>query len=288
MKAYVNQEWMELQEALEEIAATCKNRLQQAERSYYRVQEALQRIKEYIAAYDFADKEEEIYFFKEIKPQFLSELIFHMKVFYVEADRPVGNHENLIAYYNHVMENTAAYFGRHHNFYIYYRMGRTVLDHQYFVRTAEKLALLPEYSLDNDPKFSNAYSYRLAKMQAYERLNEYITATMHHLNGTSLPGEHSGKTYRPRLKWTDAKVKLIELVYGLFAKGSVDNGNADIKSLMEAVQYMFNIDLGNYYAVFQQNIRIRKKKRTVFIDELGEYLERRMDELDDNPRMSVL
>ncbi|MBS1526056.1 MAG: RteC domain-containing protein [Bacteroidetes bacterium] len=280
MKAYANQEWIKLQQALEEIATTAKNRMHQAERSYYCAQETLQRIKEYIVGYDFSGEDEEVYFFKEIKPLFLNELIFHMKVFYVEADKPIGNADKVTAYYNQVMEHTAAYFERNHSFYIYYHMERTDLDRTYFTRTSEKLELLPEYSLDNDPKFSNAYSYRLAKMQAYERLNNYLQNCIYHLEH---PGAFTAdpQKNKPRNLWTDTKAALIELAYAIHSRGAVNHGQGDVKQFITDLEAFFNVQVGNFYRTFQ-GMRIRKKSRTPFLDTLKESLENRMDDSDLN------
>ncbi len=67
-------------EDLSEISSQSGNTLQKAERSYQCVQRVIRNLKVFILDYSFRDQAEEIKFFKEIKPQFLSELIYYKEV----------------------------------------------------------------------------------------------------------------------------------------------------------------------------------------------------------------
>ncbi len=85
------------------------------------------------------------------------------------------------------------------------------------------------------------------------------------------------------INWTGSKVSLVELLYALQSAGSCNNGNIDLKQLAKHFECIFNIDLGNYYRVFQE-MRIRKINRTTFLDHLKTRLVQRMDEADENPK----
>ena len=76
------------------------------------------------------------------------------------------------------------------------------------------------------------------------------------------------------------KVSLIELIYSLQTAGVINNGTADIKLLTNFFERTFQVDLGNVYNVFQE-MRIRKKNRSSFLDQLKERLIQRMDEADE-------
>ena len=82
-----------------------------------------------------------------------------------------------------------------------------------------------------------------------------------------------------QLKWTGSKVALIELLYGIHATSVVEGGRADIKQLAKGLEQLFNLNLGNYYRVYQ-DIRLRKKGQTQYIDCMKSQLIRKMDELD--------
>jgi hypothetical protein len=52
--------------------------------------EAFKQLKEFISSYHFQDKDEEILFFKEVKPKLCSRLIYYRKVYNIEMNRPIG------------------------------------------------------------------------------------------------------------------------------------------------------------------------------------------------------
>ena len=78
-----------------------------------------------------------------------------------------------------------------------------------------------------------------------------------------------GKEHR----WTDTKIAAIQLVYGIHAAGSVDNGNAEIGELAALFEKHFHVDLGNVYHAFG---RLRGQQNpTAFLDEMKERLLKR-------------
>lgn len=52
--------------------------------------EAFDRLKQYIIGYRFQNDDEEIKFFKEIKPRLFCRLIYYRKLYNIEMNRPVG------------------------------------------------------------------------------------------------------------------------------------------------------------------------------------------------------
>jgi hypothetical protein len=137
----------------------------------------------------------------------------------------------------------------------------------------------PVFSMDMDMRYSTCQGAKLAKMLAYHRIIKYLLQVINGIE--SMPTKESSLKYK--LTWTDSKVNLIELAYALHAKGCLNHGKADIKQIVELLEFVFQIDLGNFYGVFQQNIRLRKLKSTTeFLNQLVEYLKRRMDDLEVN------
>ena len=55
--------------------------------------EAFDRLKQYIIGYRFQNDDEEITFFKEIKPRLFCRLIYYRKLYNIEMNRPVGSIE---------------------------------------------------------------------------------------------------------------------------------------------------------------------------------------------------
>ncbi|MBS1780998.1 MAG: RteC domain-containing protein [Bacteroidetes bacterium] len=275
MKRFTAEELAAMHRELQQIEDTSESYLQLAERSYNTVQEYLQRLKSFIQAYGFEDSQEEISFFKEVKPKFLKELIYFKEAFYLEANTPPGDTSNICAYYRQAIRRIAVFFERNHRFYIYYKTGKTDRDEQYFTDSNPQENLLTEYLLDMDRKFSNPYSFKLSKIQALERLNDRINYQLRLLEAPAETG-----VSELTLPWTDKKSGLIEILYGIQSMGCLNHAKAELKQIARLFEAAFKIDLGNYSRAFQE-IRIRKKGRTPFLDRMKEMLIKRMDEADE-------
>jgi len=267
-----------MRDALDQIAMTSENILQRAMQSYRVVEQALAQLKKYIISYHFTDKQEEIYFFKVIKPMFLKELLYYMEIFQVESWKPPVGREEEIAHYRIGAHRADIYFKRYNELYTYYRTGSTVHDEQYFLRESKTDLITPISMSDTDSRFSTVYSFQFAKLQAYEEFSNYLHRCIYNLEHPGVPVSETDKT-RSALIWTDSKSALIELGYGIYAKGSINHGKADIKQIMTALELAFNISLGNFYRTFQ-NLRIRKKNRTPYWDGAREDLLKSMDKTD--------
>lgn len=63
------------------------------------------------------------------------------------------------------------------------------------------------------------------------------------------------------------------------AAGDINHGNIEIKELMDYLEAVFNIDLGDYYAAYIAMKR-RKKDRISYLNRLMEALTKKMDEDD--------
>ncbi|MDX5421848.1 MAG: RteC domain-containing protein [Hymenobacteraceae bacterium] len=277
MLAFSNSLYARMNEGLQRIALASENQLQRAQLSYRAVEAALEELKQFIQDNAFQDPQAEITFFKEIKPLFLKELIFFIELFYLEAHRPVGSKPMQRAYLEQAMDRVAAYFDRNQLLYAYHRMNQTHLDHLFFLRSGNSAPHWPGYALELDASFSTMYSYKLSKLQAYEALREHLQSLLHALEHGQPAAE--GPAKRSLITWTDSKAALIELAYALRSRGAVNFGKSDVKEIINGLEQLFNVRLGNFYRVYQ-GMRIRKKSRTPFLDHLKESLERRMDEAD--------
>lgn len=278
MVTFMSSLYQEMCEQLEHIETEQENMLDRARQSYTIVEEALRSLKEFMLSYSFQDKQEEIRFFKEEKPRFLKEFIYYAELFYIESNRPVGRRKTQKAHLELGLERTRIFFERNNYLYSYYRTGQTYLDETFFLSSGQEIPLLPAYTLDIDSRFSTIYSYKIAKLQAFEQLRDYLQTAIISLDNPMFApsaGQHKKK------KWRGSKAELIELGYALQSRGVF--GSADVKQVINYLEDCFDTKVGNFYRVFQGQ-RIRKKSRTSFLDSLKESLIRRMDYSDLNPK----
>jgi hypothetical protein len=68
--------------------------IRKSHKSIHCVKDSLTQLKEFILQHSFCNEADEIRFFKEIKPEFFSQLIYYVKVFNIESRRPMRSYEN--------------------------------------------------------------------------------------------------------------------------------------------------------------------------------------------------
>jgi hypothetical protein len=273
--------YQELQEALQAIQAAAKSFQEEAETSIPIIRSHLQKIKSKALA-ESLEKEEEIYLFKHIKPKFYSLLIYYYKALQIELGKPAAGYKALLRYMKAHQSKLVYFFKKYRFFHLYCRSHSTSLDDQFFVRG--KLDLLPGiamYGIDTDPSFTTGYDFLLAKMKANELIQRYLDNEMARYNKPQLSLDENVK----KVTWTGSKAALIELLYALQSTGVLNNGTVALNDIAQFIETVFGIKLGNYYRVFQE-IRIRKKSRTQFLDEMKERLIQKMDYADENPHIS--
>jgi hypothetical protein len=276
MNSITEKLWEEMSADMQRVKRDSQSILEQAERCYQIVLSRLEELRGFILEYNYKDKEEEIRFFKIVKPKFLSELMYHAELFEIEAHVPIGSAGKQKKHYIRVLDRIALFFGKRNEFYIYYRTGKTSLDEQLFLSNHNDRLIFPEvYMVNADPRFFRPASYRVARIMAYEKLHEYVTAVLTRLKSPRVSGgDHL-------LNWTGSKSDLIELAYAIQSRGAVNNGNVEVKQIITSLELLFNVQVGNFYRTFQ-NMRGRKKDRTPFLSALIKSVEDRMDETDMN------
>lgn len=228
----------------------------------------------------FKTDAEEIKFFKEIKPQFTSKLIYYNTIFKIEMKRPNGGSRIVKKYYNNELVKLKAFFDNELEFYKYYRSGSTYLDHKYFLRSKFDIKMsLSSYYFEADTNFSTSHDYKVAKILANDLIQLYLENNLV-LIGSKDNGEKSQRKPNLKMIWTSPKVALIELVYALHTEGVFNNGAADLKDIAEYFEHIFEIDLGQYRRTFLE-IRARKSDRVKFLNTLNKGLLKRMEDTDE-------
>ena len=266
-----------------EIETSCMDSDVSSDKAIYMIdfiRPLFEELREFNHQYTFQDANEEILFFKDIKPFILSKLIYFNDIYLLELRKPNGSKEVLKEYYKKKQTAITEFCNANLDFYQYYRSKATHLDRYYFLREHENYKLCHNCGMfDKDPLFSTCCDHRVAKMLAYDMLEIYLQQRLQELerkevienSRTSLPDN-------PFL-WTGTKIAAIELGYAIYAAGVLNNGNADIKEIMTYIEASFKIDLGDYYRTYLA-IRERKKDKTSFLTNLINKLLQKMDEDD--------
>lgn len=266
---------------LKEVAIEVEGVIKWSEKSITIVIQSIEKVKAYVIANDFKNTEDEIYFFKEIKPKFTSRYIFYSAIYNVEINKPHGDCNSMIKYYKKEQCLIKTYFRKNLDFYKYYRSKSMLLDYKYFVRCERDFKLsLDNCYLEADYRFTTSHDYKVANIIANDLILKYLERKILILEGKEHLIKPSPIAQKPKLTWTQNKSNLVELIYALHTQAVFDNGKTEIKEIASYFENVFNIELGDYYRTFSE-IRMRKGFRTKFMDSLREELNKRMDQQDE-------
>lgn len=245
------------------------------------VEKCLLKLREEVSKKEFASQADEIHFFKHVKPQIYSKLIYYGKLFEIESKRPRGSHAHQIKYFNKQMQRYKSFFSYNIEFYNYYRRGAMSKDDMPFVRGYYDLSLPVEsYQFVTDKEFSTCQDATVATIMAFDMLIVYLQQVVDELKNTMEPPKSETMDFHSKMFWTGAKTDLVELMYALQASGFVNSSTMDIKEMATHFERFFNVDLGNYYNTYM-DIRARKANRTRGLERMVEALAMRMDTLEE-------
>lgn len=269
-----------LNEQLNFIDLEIDNTIIKCEKAIEIIITSIANLKKSIIKSNFKTNSEEIQFFKEIKPQFTSKLIYYNIVYKIEMKRPNGGNRILKKYYNNELLKLKAYFDNELDFYKYYRSGSSYLDYKYFLRGKYDIKLaLDSFYFETDNSFSTSHDFKVARILANDLIQLYLEDQLIMIENKDL-GDKSQRKPNIKLMWTGSKVALIELMYALHTEGVFNNGAADLKDIADYFEHTFDIDLGQYRRVFLE-IRARKSEKSKFITTLNEALLKRMEKSDE-------
>jgi len=272
-----------LSEQLKEISINAENALQKAERSFMAARQSMEQLREKFRNYTFADEQECIQFHKELKPELQALYFYYGELCYLEANRPAGRKRQ--KYFNRALEPISAFFERNKMLYRYYRSDSSEDDRLLFLPNAVPPLHYTGYETDTTDDFDLLCSKRIASFMAYEMVHRYIEQCIFELKPNASNAAHPSKedTLEKAL-FTDPKVGLVEIGYGLHAIGAINNGKASLTLIMKTIQRAFHTDLGNWSAMHNQNVRLRKiKPRSAYLMAMIDATNRMMDHADEHP-----
>ncbi len=165
----------DLSSQLQDIDFEEPDLIRKAQKSIRCTKDALTPLRAFTIQHTFCNEAEEIHFFKEMKPELFSKLIYYVKIFNIESRRPTGSHEMQKDYLRNELDKLTFFFSNHLEFYQYYRMNSTYLDDKYFIRGKEDLNLYQDtLMIYVDPDFSTSHDYMVSKIIANDRLKVFL------------------------------------------------------------------------------------------------------------------
>ncbi|RZJ92791.1 MAG: hypothetical protein EOO20_00300 [Chryseobacterium sp.] len=247
------------------------------------IQQHIGKLKELVLATTFESTEEEIIFFKHIKPQFISLQLYYLKLADFNLQDPTINKKAVRNFYEKELKKIQHFFKLNGNMLNYYRSEAKEMDEQLFLRG---LRVVPSWLVkrrtDADERFSTIADHLIARIMAAEKMYVHI---LHVLNGLELK-------FRPvnapesslKLKWTGESINLVEIAYGIWLTGQINNGNATISEIVRWLESTLSINVGRAYRRWTEISRRDNTTTTKYLDRMREMITIRLINEDDLKR----
>lgn len=229
----------------------------------------LEIIKAKVRVHNFKNKNDEITFFKKLKPSIYSKLIFYSNVFKIENRKPKGTDKSIKKHYEKELNKIEMFSNSNLEFSDYLRHNSTYLDEKYFIRGNYDIELyMDTFIYDNDPLFCTSHDYKVSKIYSNDLLIIFLKTQLTNLERKESNSNLKGvQNYKTSLTWSVSKTDCVELIYALYLTKSFNKGNVDLKELAMHFEKFFTIQIDDLYKMFLQ-IKERKTNPTKYIDTL--------------------
>ncbi|OJU36949.1 MAG: RteC protein [Bacteroidales bacterium 45-6] len=273
MLEYIAKLRKETDDAIETIESSDSNILKKSLEASHILGDAFDRLKEFILSYEFQSEDEEINFFKEIKPRFCYRLIYYRKLYNIEINRPVAAICTQKEYLHEELETIHKYTNKRLDFVRYYRSGSTHLDSLYFMRgRVDTEQYLETFYYELDPNFSTNCDFKVAKIMANDMLSAYLMGEIELLTDNGVKIVTNGFPVT-KITWMGSKAELQEQIFSWDSAATF--GKVPLTQLSDYIQNVFNIQLDRNLSRSLDDLKIRNIP-TPFLDKLKAALLRRM------------
>ncbi len=251
---------------LEQLQYSVSDHSNRANRAIQLIRNTLKLFRKSVCAQGFENQDDEMRFFKHIKPQVSSYLIFYTHIFEIESKKSVLDPDQLKKYIDRKRKDFRHQTYDNLEFVNYYKSGYKHLDKTYFLRDSE-YDPLNQYCSNpfRDPEFTTPYDHVASVVLAYELFLKYLDPS------------HKAQDDRTHklLKWTDSKASLVELIYALNESGAINDGKTDIKTICAEFERIFDFELKDVYSTYR-DITSRKTNPAKFLNKLSDTFQERV------------
>lgn len=175
MNLKINTLLSDLNEQLNFIDIEIDDTINRCEKAIEIIIVSIQKLKILFLKEKFKNQEQEIDFFKNIKPKFTSKFIYYNIIYKIETKKPYGGERIVKKYLNNELQKLKTYFDNNLDFYKYYRTGNNYLDFKYFVRGKFDIKLtIDSFFFEVDHNFSTSHDFKVAKILAHDLVQVYL------------------------------------------------------------------------------------------------------------------
>jgi hypothetical protein len=254
-----------------------ENPLEKLSKASRTLEQAIQDLNLFLENNKFADEQEEIFFFKIIKPEFISQRIEEVMRYNLYINKPIGTNEIQLEYFEEELRSLQSFFRMNSFHYQYYRNGFNDLDKAYFLRAAQPLSIPLADITDSDPAYSTPISFLFAKFMAYEHIQYFILEQIAPLKYPELGQATKNGNPVIVMRWTGDAINIVELAYGIWLTGQLNNGNASLNQIVRWLETNLDITIGIVQRRFTEIERRKRLSTTKYIDQMRDAIRQKIE-----------
>lgn len=244
------------------------------------INEVLEKIRQIVLQEGFKEPADEIYFFKTVKPRIKACLIYEVEHYRLLVERPAGPWKMINNYYQKQLDRIQRIFREYEFQYHYFKSDSHELDYSFFVRGSDISQVLMYKITDpeTDPKFSTCMDSLFARFIASERLLKFLVNELGHLQ----PSHDSPATVEEQgLIWTGEAINLVEMAYGIWLTGQINNGEVTITEIICWMERKFKLKIGRAYRRWTEISRRKLISPTNYLDQMKDSINKRIEDEND-------
>jgi hypothetical protein len=257
----------ELDKVLEEIKAI-ENPIYQLFRTTDAIDQAVAALNFLAEKVGFIDEKQEVSFFKQVKPELLAMKISEVFRYNLLVNRPVSTQEVQLKYYEEELLALQSVFRMNAFHYQYYKNKMTHLDLDYFLKNAGPLTVPLAETFTSETAFSTPMSYLFAKFIAFEQLQYHILEQIEAIKTPELQLKENMATTSSELRWTGDVINIVELAYGIWLTGQLNDGNASLNQIVRWLEINLHVTIGIIQRRFTEIERRKRLSPTKYIDKM--------------------
>jgi hypothetical protein len=254
---------------LAEIKFKCNDPKTEAKIVIGLITEFLDETQNILYSHQFSSAETEVDYFKKEYPKIYEKLHYFKSIQNLEAKKSsfCFTDEQEMELLQTTRENLKVFQDHEIQMLSYFNLVED--EEKFFLRGHYKWRKNNFLFASNESFAINSISEIIGKRNAIKALIKYIDERLYQL-------KNPRPTISSNLKWTDTKVNLILLIYGIYISKSVNDGNVELNKLIEVFENIFNIDLKNFHTQLN-DIKAKKGNQLKYIDTLKTSLENKLN-----------
>jgi len=242
--------------------------LEHTKRKIKHLDEAVCSLRTHVIKNGFENEQEEILFFKKQKPEIISAGIAESRKHTILVNKPIGTAELQVSYFEEELRVAHNFLRSNSYYYQYYKNGLEDLDPLYFKRKSGALLIPFTEVTDTDAEFATPVSSLFARFIACEHVQQFLIRQIAEVKYSGLGVSNTIANGEGELKWTGDQINIVELAYGLWLTGQLNNGNASLNQIVRWLEQNLNVNIGIVQRRFAEIERRKRLSSTKFIDQM--------------------